>query len=209
MNLQYQRSPRYIRQRGSLGVGRNSWRPPTFPPRAWGGDFVPEELPPISWGGGGYRREDLIQDGFHALNRTWTDDDSFYTLSSEDSHHSFITLSDDEDGEASDLGEDSLLGLLEHTGVFRDILEPVEHLHRVPRGRASFPPGSRRSRGRGSSQPSPRRSAWWNSPQVPVYPSVYTSPTTSAWWSPRSAGQPVGLYQRSLSSQQSGESENL
>ena len=118
MNLQYQqyqRSPRYIRQRGSLGGSRNSWRHPTFPPRAWGGGFVPEELPPISWGGGGHRREDLIQDGFHALNRTWTDDDSFYTFSSEDSHHSFITLSDDEDGEVSDLGEDSLLGLLEHT----------------------------------------------------------------------------------------------
>ena len=122
---------------------------------AWGEDFGREELPPISWGGGGCRREDLIQDSFHALNRTWTDDESFYTLSSGDSHRSFLSLSDDEDDEVSDPGGDSLLGFLEQTEVFRDILEPVESLHRVSRGRASFPPGSRGSRGRGSSQPVP------------------------------------------------------
>ena len=110
------------------------------------------ELPPISWGGG-HNREDLVQDGFHAHNRTWTDDSSFYTVSSEGSHHSFISLSDDDDGEVSDRGEESLLGLLEHTGALRDILEPVEPFHREPRGQASFPPGSRRSRGRGPSQP--------------------------------------------------------
>ena len=200
MNLQYQqyqRSPQYIRQlRGSVG-SRNSWRQSTFSPRAWVGESVLGELPPISWGGG-HNREDLVQDGFHAHNRTWTDDSLFYMVSSEGSHHSFISLSDDDDGEVSDRGEESLLGLLEHTGALRDVLEPVEPFHREPRGRASFPPGSRRSRGRGPSQPRPRRSAWWNSPQVPVYPSIYTSPTSTAWWSSMATRQPMGLYQHNL-----------
>ena len=207
MNLQYQGPPRYVRQRGGgrLGVGRDGWRPSILPPLAWGGDFGRERLPPISWGGGGCRREDLIQDSFHALNRTWNDDESFYTLSSGESYRSLLSLTDDEDDGASDPGGDSLLGFLGQTEVFIDSLEPVESPPRVPRGRASFPPGTRGqvtagrlSRGRGSSQPSSRRSAWWDSPQVSIYPSIYPSPRASAWWTPRPGGQPVGLYQRNL-----------
>ena len=150
----------------------------------------------MSWGGG-HNREDLVQDRLHAHNRTWTDDSSFYTVSSEGSHHSFISLSDDDDGEVSDRGEESLLGLLEHTEALQGVLEPVEPFHREPRGRASFPPGSRRSRGRGPTQPRPtRRSDWWSSPQVPLYSSVYTRPTSTAWWSSLATRQPMGLYQR-------------
>ena len=88
MNLQYQGPPRYVRQRGGGGLGvRDNWRPSILPPISWGGgSFGRETLPPISWGGGGFRREDLTQDSFHALNRTWDDDKSFYTLSSGQSY---------------------------------------------------------------------------------------------------------------------------
>ena len=85
----------------------------------------------------------LLKIVFHALNRTWDDDESFYTLSSGESYRSLLSLSDDEDDGASDPGGDRLLGFLGQTEVFRDSLEPVESPPRVPRGRASFPPGSR------------------------------------------------------------------
>ena len=142
----------------------------------------------MSWGGG-HDREDLVQDRLHAQNRTWSDDSSFYTASSEGSHHSFISLSDDDDREVN-IGEESLLELLEHA----EAPEPVEPVHREPRGRASFPPGSRLSRGRGPTQPRPkRRSDWWSSPSVPLYTSVYTRPRSTAWWSSLATRQPMIL----------------
>ena len=134
MNLQYQQYVRQLRR----NIGGSNWRQSISHPRVWFGEPALGELPPVSWGGG-HDREDLMQDRLHAQNRTWSDDSSFYTVSSEGSHHSFISLSDDDDREVNDRGEESLLELLEHT----EAPEPVEPFHREPRGWASFPPGSR------------------------------------------------------------------
>ena len=202
MNSHYQHGPpRYINQRrgGGGGVGDN-WRPSILPPISWGGGgFGRETLPPISWGGGGFRREDLAQDSFHSLNRTWEDEESFYTLSSEQSYWSLLSLSSDEEDSVSDPG-DRLLGLLGETEVFRDSLEPLESSPRVPRGRASFPPGSRgqvttgrTARGRGSIQPSSRGLAWWNSRGGEQHQPEYRVPSPTRW---RPAER--GLYQYNL-----------
>ena len=201
MNLQYQGPPRYVNQRrgGGLGV-RDNWRPSILPPISWGGGgFGRETLPPISWGGGGFRREDLTQDSFHALNRTWDDEESFYTLSSGQSYRSLLSLSDDEEDRASDPG-DRLLGFLGETEVFRDSLEPLESSPRVPRGWASFPPGSRgqvttgrTTRGRGSIQPSSRGSAWWNSRRGGQQQPEYRVPSPTRW-----RPTEMGLYQFNL-----------
>ena len=182
MNLQYHQYVRQLR-----GNRDRNWRQPNPHPRVWFRGPV-GELPPVSWGGG-HDREDLVQDRLHAQNRTWSDDSSFYTASSEGSHHSFISLSDDDGGEV-DLGEESLLELLEHA----EAPEPVEPVHRGPRGRASFPPGSRLGRGRGPTQPRPtRRSDWWGAPSVPLYTSVYTRPRSTAWWDSLATRQPMIL----------------
>ena len=182
MNLQYRQ---YVRQlRGDRDW---SWEQPNPNPRVWLRRPV-GELPPVSWGGG-HDREDLVQDRLHAQNRTWSDDSSFYTASNEGSHHSFISLSDDDSGEV-DLGEEGLLELLERA----EAPVPVESVHRGLRGWASFPPGSRLGQERGPFQPHPtRRSDWWGAPSVPLYTSVYNRPRSTAWWDSVITRQPMIL----------------
>ena len=141
MNSHYQQGPWYINQRPGGGIGQgDNWRPSILLPISWGGGgFGRETLPPISWGGGGFRREDLTQDSFHALNRTWDDEESFYTLSSEQSYQSLLSLSSDEEDSVSDPG-DCLLGLLGETDVFLKDIKELKQMSpaAVAEGIASF-----------------------------------------------------------------------
>ena len=154
------------RGRGGRAVGDN-WRPSILPPISWGGEFG---------------REDLSEDSWHSLNRTWqSDGESFHTLSSGDSYRSLLSLFSDSEESVSE-PEDRLLELLEEAEVIRDSLGTLETSPGVPRGRASIPPGSRglgtagwTTRGRGSFQPGSRG-------------------LSTAGWTPRGRG----LYQPGL-----------
>ena len=93
--------------------------------RAVGDNWRPSILPPISWGGG-FDREDLSEDSWHSLNRTWQGDgESFHTLSSGDSYRSLLSLFSDSEDSVSDPG-DQLLELLEEAEVIRDSLGTLE-----------------------------------------------------------------------------------
>ena len=151
-------------------------------------NWRPSILPPILWGGGGFDREDLSQDSWHSLNRTWEGDgETFHTLSSGQSYRSLLSVSSEGEDSVSDPG-DRLLELLGEAEVFRDSLEPLEDSPGVPRGRASFPPGSRgqvatgrAARGQGSVQPSSRGTAGWNSREGERYQPEYRVPSPTRW----------------------------
>ena len=186
MNSCYQRGPPWYfnQRRGGGGVGDN-WRPSI--------------LPPILWGGGGFGREDLSQDSWHSLNRTWEDRESFHTISSGQSYRSLLSVSSEGEDSVSDPG-DRLLELLGEAEVFRDSLEPFGGSPGVPRGWASFPPGSwgqvatgRAARGQGSVHPSSRGSAWWNSREGERYQPEYRVPSPTRW-----TPAERGLYQFNL-----------
>ena len=183
-------------QRGqsrSLSRGRGGW--------AVGDNWRPSILPPISWGGG-FDREDLSEDSWHSLNRTWQGDgESFHTLSSGDSYRSLLSLFSDSEDSVSDTG-DRLLELLEEAEVIRDSLGTLETSPGVPRGRASFPPGSRglgtagwTTRGRGSFQPGTRgpSTTGWTPRDRGLYQPGSRGLST-AGWTPRDRG----LYQLGL-----------
>ena len=125
----------------------------------FGDNWRPSILPPISWGGE-FGREDLSEDSWHSLNRTWQSDrESFHTLSSGDSYRSLLSLFSDSE-ESVDEPEDRLLELLEEAEGIRDSLGTLETSAGVPRGRTSVQPSSRglgtagwAPRGRGLFQP--------------------------------------------------------
>ena len=136
MNSRYQRGPpRYLsRGRGGRVVWDN-WRP---------------SIPylPISWGGGGFDREDLSQDSYHSLNRTWQGDgETFHTLSSGESYRSLLSVSSEGEDSVSDPG-DRLLELLGEAEVFRDSLESLRGFPRSSQRSGIIPTRVPRTSGR-------------------------------------------------------------
>ena len=168
--------------------------------RAVWDNWLPSVLPPISWGRGGFDREDLSEDSWHSLNRTWQGDgESFHTLSSGESYRSFLSVISDGEDSVSDPG-DQLLELLEEAEVFRDSLGTLEASPGVPRGWASFPPGSRgqvtagwATRGRGSFQPGSRGTAGWTPRERGLYQPGSRVPSPTRW-----VPGERGLYQLNL-----------